>query len=82
MFSNENTKRQGGITQSKLHLLKYCKYGKLDEPPSEAQAIPAIVTKESIKQPKRKTSSVQSLRHLNQEHQAPDHEATQPMMGY
>jgi hypothetical protein len=31
---------------------------------------------------KRKTSNVQNLTHLGHEHRAPDHEATQPMMGY
>jgi hypothetical protein len=35
-----------------------------------------------INQSKRKTSNVQNLTHLGHEHQAPDHEATQPMMGY
>jgi hypothetical protein len=37
---------------------------------------------QSINQSKRKTSNVQNLTHLGHEHQAPDHEATQPMMGY
>jgi hypothetical protein len=36
----------------------------------------------SINQSKPKTSNVQNLTHLDNEHQAPDHEATQPMMGY
>jgi hypothetical protein len=36
----------------------------------------------AINQSKRKTSNVQNLTHLGHEHQAPDHEATQPMMGY
>jgi hypothetical protein len=36
----------------------------------------------SINQSKRKTSSVQNPRRLGHEHQAPDHEATQPMMCY
>jgi hypothetical protein len=36
----------------------------------------------SINQSKRNTSNVQNLTHLGHEHQAPDHEATQPMMGY
>jgi hypothetical protein len=35
-----------------------------------------------IKKSKRKISNVQGLTHLGHEHQAPDHEATQPMMGY
>jgi hypothetical protein len=35
-----------------------------------------------INQSKRKTSNVQNLRHLGHEHQAPNHEATQQMMGY
>jgi hypothetical protein len=37
---------------------------------------------DSINQSKRKTSNVQNLTHLGHEHQAPDHKATQPMMGY
>jgi hypothetical protein len=37
--------------------------------------------RQSINQTKRKTSNVQNLTHLGHEHQAPDHEATQPMMG-
>jgi hypothetical protein len=39
-------------------------------------------TPTSINQSERKTSNVQNLTHLGHEHQAPDHEATQPMMGY
>jgi hypothetical protein len=35
-------------------------------------------TNQSINQSKRKTSNVQNLIHLGHEHQAPDHEATQP----
>jgi hypothetical protein len=41
-----------------------------------------ISINQSINQSKRKTSNVQNLTHLGHEHQAPDHEATQPMMGY
>jgi hypothetical protein len=35
-----------------------------------------------INQSKCKTSNVQNLTFLGHEHQAPDHEATQPMMGH
>jgi hypothetical protein len=35
-----------------------------------------------INQSKRNTSNVRSLTHLGQEHQAPDHEATQLMLKY
>jgi hypothetical protein len=36
----------------------------------------------TVNQLKRKTSNVQNLTHLGHDHQAPDLEATQPMMGY
>jgi hypothetical protein len=39
-------------------------------------------SKASINQKECKTSNVQNLTHLGHEHQAPDHEATQLMMGY
>jgi hypothetical protein len=40
----------------------------------------SLYINQSINQSKRKTSNVQNLTHLGHEHQAPDHEATQPMM--
>jgi hypothetical protein len=40
----------------------------------------ALYLHQSINQSTRKTSNVQNLTHLENEHQAPDHEHTQPMM--
>jgi hypothetical protein len=42
----------------------------------------AISINQSINHSFRKTSNVKTLTHLGHEHQAPDHEVTQPMMGY
>jgi hypothetical protein len=40
-----------------------------------------VATVPDFNQSKRKTSNVQNLTHLCHEHQAPDHKATQAMMG-